>query len=159
STINRWADQGAAIPFIHPAMDPVIMLFLNHNFGVLAWIGLPLVIWLARQRDELTNEARRMAVLLGTLALTWAILAAGLWTLLPLFPRYYLISSVVISVLSGMALALIWQRGRPGVSILLGVFIVSGNLIALSADNRNFMFGEHILVELGSRDKRTIHTD
>jgi 4-amino-4-deoxy-L-arabinose transferase-like glycosyltransferase len=157
TNINRWADQGAAIPLVHPIIDPVVMLFLNHHFGFLAWIGIPLVIWLVRSGP--TGSVRRMMALLGTLTLMWAVLAAGLWRLLPLIPRYYLLPSVGISVLSGIALAQIWQRGRTGVAALIGVLMVSGNLLALSADNRNFMFGEYTLVELASRDNRTIHTD
>src|SRR5258706_5350711 len=89
SNINRWQNQGAAIPFVHPAIDPFTMLLLNHNFGLVSWIAVPLSIWLFR-RGDLQNGERVLAVLLGPLALVWAALSAGLWTPLALIPRYYL---------------------------------------------------------------------
>ncbi|MDR3439925.1 glycosyltransferase family 39 protein [Telmatospirillum sp.] len=158
STINRWVDQGAGIPYVHPLVDPVVMLLLNHNFGVLTWIGVPLVFWLMR-RGYLAGGARRMVVIVGTVALTWTVLAAGLWSLLPLTPRYYLLPSLGLSMLSGIALARLWLCGRRRLASLLGTLLVSANLLALSADNRNFMFGEHILVDLASGEPEIIHTD
>ena len=158
SSIDRWADQGATIPLVQPVIDPITMLLLNHNFGLLAWIGVPLVVWLARC-GALTVGERRLVVLLGTLALTWTILAAGLWTMLPLIPRYYLLPSLLVSVLSGLALVRLREHGRPQTALFLGILLVSANLFALAADNRNYMFGEHVLVDLALATDRTIHTD
>jgi 4-amino-4-deoxy-L-arabinose transferase-like glycosyltransferase len=157
-TINRWLDQGASIPFIHPLIDPVTMLLLNHNFGLMTWIGVPLIIWLFTRR-MLSGAARRQAVLLTTLALAWTILAAGLWKLLPLTPRYYMLPSIMVCVLSGMALAKLWQTGRRKLAAVLAILFVGGNLAALSLDNRTFMFGVYTLVDVASRQQGVVHTD
>lgn len=158
STINRWVEQGAAIPTLHPAIDPFTMLLLNHNFGLIAWVGIPLAIWLIR-RGELDAPARRMAVLAIALALTWSVLAAGLWRLLPLTPRYFVLPSVIMSMLSGVALVRMWQRGWRRVPVLLGVLLVGVNILSLSLDNRNYMYGERTLVDIASREAVPIHTD
>lgn len=158
STINRWVEQGAAVPVLHPIIDPVTMLLLNHNFGFVFWVGIPLIVWLIR-KDKLNASTRRMAVLAITLALTWSVLAAGLWRLLPLTPRYFLLPSIVVSVLSGVALAQMWQRGWRRMPLLLGVLLVSVNILSVSLDNRNFMYGERTLVDIASREAGPIYTD
>jgi len=157
--IDRWSDQGAAIPFVHPLIDPVTMLLLNHYFALLAWIGVPLSVWLVVSASRVNAATRRLIVLLGTLALTWTILAAGLWRLLTLIPRYYLLPSVGVSVLSGIALAQLWEQGRRRWAAVLGGLLVAANLFALSVDNRNYMFGEVTLANLASRSTGMIHTD
>jgi hypothetical protein len=43
--------------------------------------------------------------------------------------------------------------------VLLGALLVTFNLLMLSLDNRNFMLGEHKLVELAVQQNRTLHTD
>lgn len=158
ATINRWLDQGAAIPFIHPLIDPFTMLLVNHNFGILAWIGVPLTIWLFA-KHLFSGAAQRMAVLLSVLALVWMLLAAGLWKLLPLTPRYFFLPSVMICVPAGLALAKMWQLGRRKLAAVLGVLLLSGNLLALAADNRSFMFGVYTVTDLASRHNWLVHTD
>jgi 4-amino-4-deoxy-L-arabinose transferase-like glycosyltransferase len=159
SNISRWVDQGAAIPFVHPLVDPVTMFLFNHNFGLLTWIGVPLAFWLIGRSKTLSADARRMLVLLGTLSLVWALLAAGNWKILPLIPRYYLLPFVILSVLAGIALSQLWQQGRKRMAAGLGAVLLSGNLMALAIDNRNFMFGEYTLADLASKSTGTIHTD
>ena len=158
SNIDRWRDQGAAIPFVHPAIDPFTMLLLNHNFGLVSWIAVPLSIWLYR-RDDLQNGERVLVVLLGTLALAWATLSAALWTSLVLIPRYYLLPAVCVLVLAALALSRMWRSGLRWTPIILGVLLVASNLMALALDNRNYVLGEYKLVELAKQQNRTIHTD
>ena len=158
SNINRWTDQGAAIPIVNPAVDPFTMLFLNHNFGLVSWVALPLSIWLFR-RDDLQERERTLIVLLGTLALAWTVLSAALWKSLVLIPRYYVLPSVCILVLAGLALGRMWHDGRRWLPCMLGVLLVSSNLIALSLDNRNVMFAEYKLVELAVQRNYTIYAD
>ena len=155
--INRRIDQGAAIPILHPALDPITMLLLNHNFGLLAWIGVPAVGWLF-WRGGLAAPARRMLVLGSVLALTWTIITAGLWKL-PLVPRYFILPSIMMSALTGLALVRMWQLGWRRLPVLLGAALIGINLLALSIDNRNYMYGEHILVDITGREAGTIHTD
>ena len=158
STIDRWIDQGAAIPFIHPLIDPFTMFLVNHNFGLITWIGVPLTIWLI-WKNRLDQAARRMAISMGTLALVWAALAAGMWHLLPLIPRYYLLPSLMVSVLAGVALDRLWKSGRRRLTAVLAGLLLAANLLALAADNRNFMFGVYTLADVASRNAGPVHTD
>jgi 4-amino-4-deoxy-L-arabinose transferase-like glycosyltransferase len=157
-TIDRRLDQGAGVPLLHPAVDPLTMILFNHNFGLLGWIGVPLTVWLMR-RGQLSPPVRRLAIPAVTLAVTWSVIAAAWWSMLVLNPRYFLLPALLISVLSGIALERLWRGGRRRVAGLLGVAMVGANLIALSVDNRDFMYGEHVLVDLAAREPDTIHTD
>lgn len=158
STINRRVEQGSGIPVIHPIIDPVVMFLLNHNFGLIAWVGIPLVVWLWRH-GAMTNAAKRTIVLLVTLAATWSLFAAEAWGILALVPRYFLLPSLLLAALAGISLARMWQMGWRRLPItLLSVLIVT-NLLSAWVDNRNFMFGEYRLVEIASQRAETIHTD
>ena len=158
ATINRWLPQGAGIPLIHPLIDPVTMLLLNHNFGLLTWIGVPLVVWLMR-RGALSAATRRFAILTMVLAASWALIAAGWWTELNLMPRYFLLPAVLVSMLAGVALALLWHRGQRRLAATLGGTLVVANVFCMSIDNRNYMYGEHELVAIAARVPGVIHTD
>ena len=147
ATIDRWLEQGAGVPIIHPLIDPLTMLLFNHNFGLVTWIGVPLTLWVMR-RGDLPATARRLTVLAGTLALTWTVIGAGLWEQLPLIPRYFLLPDLMLSVLAGVALARLWQRGGRRTATILGVVLIGANLFSMSVDNRNYMYGEHELVEI-----------
>jgi hypothetical protein len=156
--INRWVDQGVSVPLVHPAIDPLTMLLFNHNFGLLTWIGVPLAIWLMR-RGSLTPPAKRLVVMAITLATTWTVISAGLWNELVLEPRYYLLPQVLLAMVSGIALAELWRRGRRKPAVALAALLIGGNLLSLAADNRNYMYGEHVLAEIAARQTETIHTD
>ncbi len=156
-TVSRYLDQGASVPLIHPAIDPVTMVLFNHNFGVLGWAVVPIVVWLFR-RGVNTPALRRFAVLATVLAATWAVAAAG-FTIIPLLPRYFMLSSLLISAVCGVALARMWQRGGRRVPLLAGCVIVAANLLGVAADNRNFMFGEHVLVDVAAQEQGPIHTN
>jgi 4-amino-4-deoxy-L-arabinose transferase-like glycosyltransferase len=156
STIDRWVEQGSAVPPIHPAIDPIVMLLFNHNFGLLFWAAAPLLAGLFGRN---AGPERPLLIILGTLAATWAVLAAGLWPLLPLTPRYYLLPSVLVAILCGIALARLWEAGRPRLAGAVGLALIGANLAALALDNRNFMFGERELAAIAARTPEPIHTD
>ncbi len=157
-TIDRRVDQGAGVPLLHPAIDPLTMILFNHNFGLLGWIGVPLAVWLMR-RGELSTPMRRLAVLAVTLAVTWTLISAAWWSMLVLNPRYFLLPALLLSMVSGIALERLWRRGRRRLAGILGVLMVGANLVALSVDNRDFMYGEHVLLDLAAREPVPIHTD
>jgi 4-amino-4-deoxy-L-arabinose transferase-like glycosyltransferase len=158
-TIDRRLEQGASVPLLHPAIDPMTMLLFNHNFGLLAWIGVPLSVWLMR-RGELTGPARRFAALAITLGLTWTICAAAAWTELNLAPRYFLLPSLLLSMLSGIALTRLWRKGVRRLTVVLGALLIGTNLLSASIDYRNTaMYGERVLVDIATREPGPIHTD
>lgn len=158
ATINRWLPQGAGAPLIHPLIDPIAMLLLNHNFGLLTWIGVPLTVWLMR-RGTLNAGAKRFAILTIALAATWALIAAAWWTELNLMPRYFLLPAAPVSMLAGVALARLWQRGRYRLAAMLGFVLVVANMLCMWINNRNYMHGEHELIAIAARVTEPIHTD
>jgi hypothetical protein len=134
------------------------MLLLNHNFGLVTWLGLPLTVWLFR-RGQLSPSLHGLCVLMATLAATWTVAAAALWHLLPLTARYYLLPSLLLAALAGIALCRLAQEGRPVLAGALGAVLLAGNGLAIAVDNRNYLYGERELVEIAARSSQTIHTD
>jgi 4-amino-4-deoxy-L-arabinose transferase-like glycosyltransferase len=158
ATINRWIEQGASVPIIHPLIDPLTMLLFNQSFGLLVWIGLPLAVWLFTRR-RLDGPAQRVATVLATIAVTWAVLAAGLWRLLPLTPRYFLLPAVMLSILAGIAIQLLARGGHSRLAWGLGGLMFAANIGAVALSNRDLMFAEEALVEIAAREEGVIHTD
>ena len=156
--INRWVDQGAGVPPIHPLVDPVVMLLINHNFGLIFSVGLGLLVWLL-MASRVPRAMQRLAVLLGVIALVWTLIAAGWWGQLVLIPRYYLLPSLLVSASAGVALALLWQGGRTKLAWSLGGLLLMADLGGAAIDNRNYMFGENALVAEALSRPDIIHTD
>jgi 4-amino-4-deoxy-L-arabinose transferase-like glycosyltransferase len=158
-TIDRWLDQGARVPLVHPAVDPLTMLLFNHSFGLLTWIGLPLTVWLM-WRANLAIPARRLAVITITLAATWTLLAAGAWSELNLAPRYFLLPALLLSIPCGMALAQLWGRGARVLAAVPMLALIAANLLSSAIDYRNTLtYGEHMLVDIAARAPAVVHTD
>ncbi len=157
-TINRWIEQGAGVPLIHPLVDPVTMFLANHNFGLLGSVGVGLAVWVM-QTGRLANAPRQTSRLLCTIAVVWTLIAALWWSILVLTPRYYMLPVMVVAVLAGAALARLWQTARQGLALGLGALLFVGNLIGLLADNRSYMFGEQMLTRMAAARAETIHTD
>jgi 4-amino-4-deoxy-L-arabinose transferase-like glycosyltransferase len=159
ATTNRWIDQGASVPIVHPLIDPLTMLLFNRNFGLQLWIGVPLTVWLLR-RGALDPSSRRLALSAIVVAAIWTLFAAGLWKQLDLIPRYFLLPALLLSMLAGMALARLWERGRHRLATALAVMVIGANLLSLSFDTRNYvMYGECALIDLAGRQPGLIHTD
>lgn len=157
-TIERWMNQGAGVPLIHPAIDPVTMLFLNHNFGFLAWIGLPLAVWLLRRQDN--NLVNRLDLILMTaVGLVWTFLSASLWHELTLIPRYFFLPSLTLSFIAALALDRLWNENKRKPALSFLALLVIGNLAGLAVDNRNSTFGLHELAALAADTTQIIHTD
>lgn len=157
NTVNRWADQGAGVPILHPFLDPFTMLLGSHLFGITFLAGIPLAIWLLR-RGGLAGTARTQAVVLAVLAVTWIVLAAGLWWKLPLIPRYYLLPAIACSALAGMAIARLMAAGWRRGAWLAALAMLGANLAGTSLDNRSFTFAEQQLVLLAGQGM-TVHSD
>jgi hypothetical protein len=158
ATINRWAAT-SGIPFaIHPLVDPLLMLATNHYFGLLSWVGVPLAIWLLRQRG-LSRPLRQTITIFAVLGLIWALIAALLWGFLPLIPRYFLLPSICVSVLAGIAIHQMLGAGRRRLGVVCAVLLLLGNLASLTLENKNFRYGEWALADIAGETQGVIHTD
>jgi len=130
----------------------VTMLLLNHNFGLLAWIGVPLTVWMM-WRGGLSAPVHRLTVIAITVALTWTVIAAALWDQLPLVPRYFLLPGLLLSMLTGIALVRLWRNGGRRLAVVLGALLVGVNLLSMWVDNRNYMSGRYRV----TRDRPDTH--
>lgn len=157
-TINRWVEQGSAVPAIHPLVDPFVMLLFNHNFGAAFLVGIP-ALMVCLRRKELPGPARQLVTLVFCLSAVWAFLAAALWNQLTLVPRYYTLPLTGTLMLVGVALGQAFDRKRVKTALTFVSVMVLANVLACVLDNRNFMFGERALVALAKDDPGIIHTD
>ena len=150
STIDRWSAQGSGVPLIHPAIDPFVMILFNHNFASVFWIGPIAITCLLRSRS-LNPPEKRLIQLLSSIAFIWVLLAAFLWRILPLTPRYFLFPSVLVSISAGIAFARAWLHENQRLCLIGVGLALCANIVAVSLDNRHFMWGEHVLVEVAEK--------
>ncbi len=155
--IDRWVDQGAGVPLLHPMIDPITMVLANHNFGVIFLLGVPLTIWLLR-RPDLSRATRTQVIMLATVALVWSLIAGYLFSKLVLIPRYFLPPAIACSALAGIALARLWRGGHQRLAASGALLMIVANLVGSSVDNHSFMFAEQELVRQAHQGA-TLHTD
>lgn len=156
--INRWIEQGSGTPIVHPVIDPFLMLIFSHYFGLLFWVGIPLSAWLLARRTA-DVQTRRLLTLLTALGATWFVAAGAPVGFLTLLPRYVTVTAVCASILTGLALASLWESGRRRLALLIGAALVGSNLISIDLDSKDQLFGAFTLTELTSPGGPTIHTD
>jgi 4-amino-4-deoxy-L-arabinose transferase-like glycosyltransferase len=155
-TINRNIDVAGNL-IIHPLIDPVLVLFANQEFMALFFIAIPLGLWLCFGQS-IEPRIRHFARILSILALVWFLAAGSVQKLLPLNPRYFMIPATVACILTGISLALLWQKAKLLVA-LIAAFLASTNMVGIYVENKDSMFGERKLAEAALTAKRPIYTD
>ena len=158
STINRWIDQGGGTPLLNPVIDPFLALFTSHSFGLLFWIGIPLGAWQLAKPAPNRTERQQVRILLWVV-ITWFLLAAASFTLLPLLPRYFMVSTVGAAMLTGIAVARLYASRFSRLAVGLAILLVAINLFSYAAENRDQMFAEWTLVDTAAAQPGIVHTD
>jgi 4-amino-4-deoxy-L-arabinose transferase-like glycosyltransferase len=157
SSIDRSVDLAGNFT-LNPLVDPLLVLLVNQEFVLLFWMAIPCGLWLlARKRQS--GEYGSYIVLFGGLALCWFVSVAAAHNLLPLNPRYFLVSAIGASVVAGLAIYNVIQRSGVKWGGLLLLLLVGGNLAGIYVENRNYMFGERALAEVARHAKEPIFTD
>lgn len=157
STIDRTIDLAGNV-ILHPLIDPLLVVLVNQEFAVLFWIAIPCGIWLAT-RQGMSPLCRSYVVLFGGLALFWFVAVGAAHDLLPLNPRYFLVSAIGASVLVGLAIHRLAHQGNVRRAMILLFLLVLGNLAGIYVENRNYMFGEKTLAEIVRRSDQQVYTD
>ena len=158
SSIDRGIDLAGNL-IVHPLIDPLLVLLANQEFMSLFFVAIPLGGWLCFSR-RIEPKLQRFARIVATLGLVWFVTAGAAQKLLPLNPRYFMITAASACVLTGIALALLWQRGRTRWALLIAAFLLGTNLLGIYVENKDSMFGEHVLAKLAEdRPKDIIYTD
>lgn len=157
STIDRSIDVAGNV-IAHPLIDPLLVILANQEFAVLFWVVLPAGLWLLLSKN-VSAEIRRITVLFGGVGLVWLLCVGAVQSLLPLNPRYFLISAICASVIVGLAVSESIRLRRIKLAAMLLLLVVSGNLAGIYVENRNHMFGERVLRAAIERYPGDLYTD
>jgi 4-amino-4-deoxy-L-arabinose transferase-like glycosyltransferase len=147
SSIDRSIDLAGNV-IVHSLIDPLLVLLANQEFMALFFVAIPLGGWLCFSRS-IEPKLQRFARIVATLGL------------LPLNPRYFMITCASACILTGIALAVLWQRGRKRWFLLLvAAFLLGTNMLGIYVENKDSMFGERQLATLTQdRSEGIIYTD
>jgi 4-amino-4-deoxy-L-arabinose transferase-like glycosyltransferase len=159
STIDRTIDLAGNV-VIHPLIDPLLVLLANQEFMALFFLAIPLGGWLCFGRS-IPERLKTFARIVALLGLVWFLAAGAAQKLLPLNPRYFMITCAAACILTGIALALLWERNKARLLVLLAAaFLVSTNLLGIYVENKDSMFGERQLAKLAMMSRgKPIYTD
>ena len=159
SSIDRSIDLAGNL-IVHPLVDPLLVLLANQEFMALFFVAIPLGGWLCFSRS-IEPKLQRFAGIVAMLGLVWFITAGAAQKLLPLNPRYFMITCASACILTGMGLAVLWQRGQKRWAVLLvAAFLVGTNLLGIYVENKDSMFGERQLADLtATQPQQTFYTD
>lgn len=157
STIDRSIDVAGNV-IAHPIVDPLLVILANQEFAILFWAVVPATAWLLINR-QVEPAVRRIAMLFGAVGLIWLLCVGAVQSLLPLNPRYFLISAICASVVTALAISEAFRQRHYWASAIATLLIVSGNLAGIYVENRNHMFGERALLAVAERHDESLYTD
>ncbi|WP_175518179.1 glycosyltransferase family 39 protein [Sphingomonas sp. OK281] len=125
---------------LHPVIDPLLVLLVNNDFGLIFWIFL-IAAWLRVDR-LLDVVARRRTIILAALALATFILTGVLYTKLVLNPRYFMLPAIAAAIMVSVWLGSVTVRTR---TVVLAV-AVAVNFLMLSVENTHPRWAAEALV-------------
>ena len=160
STIDRTVDLAGNV-IVHPVIDPLLVLLANQEFMLLTFVAVPAAAWLCTTQS-VGPRIRRMARLMSLLAAVWFVCVGAAQSLLPLNPRYFMITSTLLAILAGTAIGLLLQGGAErlrwgALAVLLA--LVGANFVAIMVENKEPAFGEEALVAVLEESEGPIVTD
>ena len=131
-------------------LKPLVVAFLNQQFGLLFWFAVPAAIVAARRGPS-------AARLLGGAAAVWfAVLFYGMADYLNVIARYIDVAAVALAVPLAIWLARHWQRRWAKASVAA---IVAVNCLAIAGADTQPLFGEKALVAFARNRNESIATD
>lgn len=157
STIDRSIDVAGNV-IAHPIIDPLLVILANQEFVILFWVVVPAALWLLFSR-RVTPAARQMAQLFCAVGVIWLLCVGAAQSLLPLNPRYFLISAICASVVTALAISEAFRLRHHWAAAFALLLVVSGNFAGIYVENRNHMFGERALLIVAERHNEPLFTD
>lgn len=161
SAIDRTIDVAGNI-VVHPLIDPLLVLLLNQEFMALFFIAIPVGAWLCFGRS-IETRTQHFARIIALFGLTWFFCASAAQNLLPLNPRYFMITTAVACVLTGIGLARLAVSNMSGSRIVLtgaAALLIAGNLAGIYLENKDSLFGPRKLADIAAAyPKAQIITD
>jgi 4-amino-4-deoxy-L-arabinose transferase-like glycosyltransferase len=144
--------------FVHPLLNPFLVLLANQEFGLLYWLAAPAAFLLCRDRrhsPEMRGFARRLTVV----GVAWFVFIAVSAGLLYLVPRYFAVTTWAASTLLAVWLVHAVAPARPRLAGALIVSLLAVDLLCLYVENRDIFFPERSLVALARERSEPIYTD
>lgn len=150
SAIDRSIDLAGNV-VIHPVIDPLLVLFLNQEFMVLFYFAVPIGGWLCFNKS-ITERLRHFAQITAMFGIVWLICVGAAQSLLPLNPRYFLISCLSACILTGIGLAHIVASGgaRAILAALALTALTATNILGIIVENKDSQFGSRILARIAT---------
>lgn len=153
SHIDRAANMEGNF-LLHPAIDPLLVLLVNDDFGAIFWIaGLAVAIGRA---TALPRPISPLLAVLAAMALADFLLVAVLTGKLVLNPRYFTPPAILAAAVAALWLARTDGRVRAGLLVLL----VGSNLALTSVGNAHPRWGvEALVAACRSHPQEIVHAD
>ncbi len=139
STIDRAANLEGNL-LVHPAINSLLVLLINNDFGLLFWAAAAALV--AGAHRSIEASARPRAIVLTAMAGASFLLVSVLATKLVLNPRYFLLPA-----LTAVLFVALWLDRLPALSRrLLLTPTIALNLLLLSASNAHPRWPMEVLV-------------
>lgn len=139
-TLSRAANLEGNL-LLHPLIDPLLVLLVNNEFGLVFWVmALALATGAVRGLGPRRKNALILCIALG---LASALLIALLSAKLVLNPRYFTMTAVAAAIIAALWLS----RLKMPLAALVLTGMVGLNLLLLSAQNNNPQWPAYALVE------------
>ena len=139
-------------------LQPLVVLFLNQDFGLIFWLAIPLSVRLIFQ--EARSEQRDVLRLLVGFAAVWVIVLGYGFLFLWVVPRYFSVVAVALAIPLAIALERMFRSGHRILAGILIASLLSSDVLLIGAQNRDPLFAERALVTfLRSRPGETVSTD
>jgi len=137
-------------------LDPLLALYVNHEFGIIFIIFVPALIWLWR-RPQLAGDMLAVARVVSVLGGIWFVAAAVM--LANMHPRYFTVTAYSAAIICALWIVYgVWPR-RRAIAALLALALVGSGITAIYMDNRNPLVGERGLKEFLLTHQGIVHTD
>ena len=138
-------------------VGPFAALLVNQEFGLLYYLVVP-AVWMCCFSDTLDLEQRRLPRLLFGLGVLW-FFVVGYTLGLRALPRYFAVPTFVAVFLVSIWLRQILRHRSRSTALLLGMALLSTNLIAIYVENRMPLFGERALVRYVADTDELVYTN
>ncbi len=125
---------------LHPVIDPVLVLLVNDDFGLLFWL-VPVALMAGAVRG-LPPASRRLMLVLSAMATANFLLVAVMYGKLVLNPRYFTLPAITAAIMLALWLA----RSRPALRLVAIGGLVGTNLLLAGLGNAHPRWGMEAMV-------------
>lgn len=155
--VLEFSDSGTL--HIWDPIDPLIMFFTNHYFGLLGFLLIPVFYWGIEKDQYKYSHQLGLVRLLLLLGLVWFFVAAIELRNAKLMPRYYIVPAYTFFV-SAMIWCFVKVYPVNKKAVYFGCFIFAiVNFGMIFLENKNPRFGERALVDYMKISTGLIYTD